>query len=39
MRTLVLQEDPDKLKEILSMKEEAFVTEFTKLKNEFLESK
>jgi len=39
MRTLVLQEDLDKLKETLSMKEEAFVTDFTKLENKFLESK
>jgi len=37
MRTLVLQEDLDKLKGTLSMKEEAFATDFTKLENESLE--
>ena len=39
MRTLVLQEDLAILKETLSMKEEAFVTDFAKLEEEFLESK
>ena len=38
LRTLVLQEDLAKLKETLSMKEEAFVTDFAKLEKEFLES-
>jgi len=39
MRTLVLQEDLDILKGTLSMKEEAFATNFTKLENESLELK
>jgi len=38
-KTLVLQEDLTKLKEALSIKEEAFVTNFAKLEKEFLESK
>jgi len=39
MGTRVLQKDLDKLKGTLSMKEEVFVSDFTKLENEFLESK
>ena len=39
MRILVFQKDLDKLVETLSMKEEVFVSDFTKLENEFLESK
>ena len=39
MRTLVLQKDLAKLKETLSMKEEAFVIDFAKLEKEFLKSK
>jgi len=39
MTNLVLHEDLKKLKETLSMKEEAFATDLTKLENESLELK
>jgi len=39
MTNLVLREDLNKFKETLSLKEEAFATDLTKLKNEFLELK
>ena len=38
-KTLVLHEDLNKLKDTLSMKEEAFATDFTKLEGESLELK
>jgi len=38
-KNLVLEEDLDKLKETLSLKEEAFATDFTMLENESLELK
>ena len=37
MTNLVLHEDLNKFKETLSLKEEAFATDLTKLENEFLE--
>ena len=39
MKNIVLHEDLNKSKETLSMKEEAFATDFTKLENESLELK
>jgi len=39
MKNLVWHGDLDKIKETLSLKEEAFVVDLTKLKNESLESK
>jgi len=39
MENIVLHEDLNKLKETLSMKEEVFVTDLTKLENESLELK
>jgi len=39
MKHLVLHDDLNKVKETLSLKEEAFATDFAKLKNESLELK
>jgi len=39
MKHLVLHDDLNKVKETLSLKEEAFVTDFAKLENESLELK